>query len=405
MMNKKAIAAFAAGATLLAGFAMATPAFAADGGKGSGTTEVKKPTSYKEAQDAAKAAETALTKAQESQKKADEEAKAAAAAVPAQKPVDATNKVTLEQDATTKRYTVKCVDGATVKAKEDAEKYAKAFNDDLDAKAKAAAAKTAVEEAQKVLDAADAALRNFTAVPDKEDDDYSVALSADATRLQTATKKVKDAFAKANKLYGEWKSAQAKANNAAKTLADFENSHDLTGLNKADRAEHGRLQKAATDAQSKADTLKTKYDDAYSKFNDAFENVYSPAFASYKTDFYLAKDHKEALVLGYRTPEDIELLKTDFQPGVGFTGSSDEVTTPGAPAGQPGAAQPGKPGAPAAGANGAAGKGGAKTEVENKNGKDKRGNTHTGTGVGVTLTALAATMLAGMGAAVRKARH
>ena len=46
-----------------------------------------------------------------------------------------------------------------------------------------------------------------------------------------------------------------------------------------------------------------------------------------------------------------------------------------------------------------------KTEVENKNGKDKRGNTHTGTGVGVTLTALAATMLAGMGAAVRKARH
>ncbi|NSX24289.1 hypothetical protein [Gardnerella vaginalis] len=32
MMNKKAIAAFAAGATLLAGFAMATPAFA--GAKG-----------------------------------------------------------------------------------------------------------------------------------------------------------------------------------------------------------------------------------------------------------------------------------------------------------------------------------------------------------------------------------
>ena len=33
MMNKKAIAAFAAGATLLAGFAMATPAFAADAPK------------------------------------------------------------------------------------------------------------------------------------------------------------------------------------------------------------------------------------------------------------------------------------------------------------------------------------------------------------------------------------
>ena len=72
--------------------------------------------------------------------------------------------------------------------------------------------------------------------------------------------------------------------------------------------------------------------------------------------------------------------------------------------GNTGAAKPGQA-AGQAGANGAAGKAGAKTEVENKNGKNKRGNTHTGTGVGVTLTALAATMLAGMGAAVRKARH
>ena len=43
-----------------------------------------------------------------------------------------------------------------------------------------------------------------------------------------------------------------------------------------------------------------------------------------------------------------------------------------------------------------------KTEVENK--KDAKKHLP-GTGVGVTLTALAATMLAGMGAAVRKARH
>ena len=53
-----------------------------------------------------------------------------------------------------------------------------------------------------------------------------------------------------------------------------------------------------------------------------------------------------------------------------------------------------------AGANGAAG---AKTTVVEK--KKDGGKKLPATGVGVTLTALAATMLAGMGAAVRKARH
>ena len=53
------------------------------------------------------------------------------------------------------------------------------------------------------------------------------------------------------------------------------------------------------------------------------------------------------------------------------------------------------------GANGAAA--GAKTTVVEK--KKDGGKKLPGTGVGVTLTALAATMLAGMGAAVRKARH
>ena len=393
MMNKKAIAAFAAGATLLAGFAMATPAFAAD-------KTPKAPTSYKEAQDAANTAATTLETAKNTYTADEAAAKKATEAWNAAKGTPAKG---AKEDQTTHVYAQDSTVALTKDEQGKLDEFLKKQSDVKTTADKASESKTALDNAQKAYDAAVLALRGFAPVPDKEDDDYSVALSADATRLQTATKKVKDAFAKANKLYGEWKSAQAKANNAAKTLADFENSHDLTGLNKADKAEHGRLTKAATDAQSKADTLKTKYDDAYSKFDEAF-TAYSTAFASYKTDFYLAKDHKDSLVLGYRTPEDIELLKSDFQPGVGFVGSSDEVTTPGAPAGQPGAAKPGQA-AGQAGANGAAGKAGAKTEVENKNGKDKRGNTHTGTGVGVTLTALAATMLAGMGAAVRKARH
>ncbi|EPI42913.1 hypothetical protein HMPREF1586_00712, partial [Gardnerella vaginalis JCP8522] len=357
-------------------FAMATPAFAAD-------KAPKAPTSYKEAQDAANTAAATLDTAKNTYTADEAAAKKATEAWNAAKGTPAKG---AKEDQTTHVYAQDPTVALTKDEQGKLDEFLKKQSDVKTTADKASESKTALDNAQKAYDAAVLALRGFAPVPDKEDDDYSVALSADATRLQTATKKVKDAFAKANKLYGEWKSAQAKANNAAKTLADFENSHDLTGLNKADKAEHGRLTKAATDAQSKADTLKTKYDDAYSKFDEAF-TAYSTAFASYKTDFYLAKDHKDSLVLGYRTPEDIELLKSDFQPGVGFVGSSDEVTTPGAPAGQPGAAQPGKPGAPAAGANGAAGKAGAKTEVENKNGKDKRGNTHTGTGVGVTLTA------------------
>ena len=395
MMNKKAIAAFAAGATLLAGFAMATPAFAAD-------KTPKAPTSYKEAQDAANTAAATL----ESAKQAAEKTAAT------KKTADETWNQAKQNKANIKGVEEK--DGVFVKT-DNGKKLDQTADEDartafLDKQAAAKAADEAdgkaqndVKTAQKAYDAAVLALRGFAPVADKEDDDYAVQLSASATRLKTATKKLKDAFAKADKLYREQKVAQAKANNAAKTVADFENNHDMTGLSKSEKAEYGRLVKASTDAKDKADNLSTKYTEASTKFGEAL-TAYREAFAAYKTNFYAAKDHKEALVLGYSTPEDIELLDSDFQPGRGFVGSSNEVSTPGAPAGQAGAAaQPGAAAGKAGAANGAAA--GAKTEVENKKDKDKRGNTHATTGVGVTLTALAATMLAGMGAAVRKARH
>ena len=396
MMNKKAIAAFAAGATLLAGFAMATPAFAAD-------KTPKAPTSYKEAQDAANTAATTLETAKKTAKEKADAADKAKAAVPADKdkPADADG-VKLVLNDKTGKYEVK-EEGESVKpaTRANLQKYADAYNANVDAQKASKDANDALAAAQKAYDAAVLALRGFTP-DDKDDDAYSIALSAAATKLKTATAKLKDAFAKANKLYGELKAAKEKAAVATKTLADFKNAHD--DMNKRDVATLAHLQKAKDDADAAVTKLEGKFSDASGKFDDAF-TAYSEAFATYNTNFYAAKDHKDSLVLGYSTPENIELRKDYFQYGVGYVGSSDEVTTPGAPAGQPGAAQPGKPGAPAAGANGAAGKAGAKTEVENKNGKDKRGNTHTGTGVGVTLTALAATMLAGMGAAVRKARH
>ncbi|MFU0558096.1 hypothetical protein ACMZ7R_01855, partial [Gardnerella vaginalis] len=104
--------------------------------------------------------------------------------------------------------------------------------------------------------------------------------------------------------------------------------------------------------------------------------VYNAALKKYK------KDYNAAIAAGVKLPADLPQITDPLAP----------TTLPGVPGvggfvpdGQPG--KPGKPGKP---------------EVEKKKNDGKK---LPKTGVGVTLTALAATMLAGMGAAVRKARH
>ena len=383
MMNKKAIAAFAAGATLLAGFAMATPAFAAEA---KAPEAVKTPTTAdlkKQYDDAAKTLE-GMTK-------------------PADK-----DKPTKPTDAGIGDY-IKTVDGVDVlnpdkKTDVNMDLYnkAKKYTEDLAAYNKKVADYAAQDTKVKELHAQYLASlekdANTPKAQDPSDADYTAALQAASTKLQAADKSVRDAFAKANKLDGELKAAKAKASAALKAYTDFQNEHS-DDMSKRDAATLGRLQKAKEDADAAVSKLEGKVSDAKGKYDEAF-GKYDVAFGAYEKAYGDAKNHKESLVLGFVAPETAKLLRSDFQYGVGFVGSSDPFVAPGAPAGQPG-----KPGAPAAGANGAAGKAGAKTEVENKKDKDKRGNTHTGTGVGVTLTALAATMLAGMGAAVRKARH
>ena len=382
MMNKKAIAAFAAGATLLAGFAMATPAFAADSTK-------KEPTVQEQNLANAQAQLATANETLKTKKAALEKDNGDIAAYKKLYPnLNETGlKEQAEKDAADNSSANKTAAEAYKTANTNLEKDTKAVTD----------AQAAVDAAKKLVEA------NAPKGEDPSDADYTAALQATSTKLKAADKNVRDAFAKANKLYGQLKAAKAKFTAADKAVTDFNNEHS-DDMSKRDRATLGRLEKAKADAEAAKDKLQNKFDEADGKLTEAF-GKYNTAFADYADAYGKAKDHKEALVLGFSAPEAVKLLDTDFQYGVGYVGSSDEVTNPGAPAGQPGAAQPGKPGAPAAGANGAAGKAGSKTEVENKNGKDKRGNTHTGTGVGVTLTALAATMLAGMGAAVRKARH
>ena len=384
MMNKKAIAAFAAGATLLAGFAMATPAFAAEA---KAPEAVKTPTTAdlnKQYEDA-KAAFDKMTKPDEKKDK------------PAV-PTDAEVFACLKDENGTKVLDESKKTTAKADKYEAAQKYANdlaTYNKNV---------KDYNEQEQKVKDLHAqylASLEKDAKTPkaeDPSDADYTAALQAASTKLQAADKSVRDAFAKANKLDGELKAAKAKASAALKAYTDFQNEHS-DDMSKRDAATLGRLQKAKEDADAAVSKLEGKVSDAKGKYDEAF-GKYDVAFGAYEKAYGDAKNHKESLVLGFVAPETAKLLRSDFQYGVGFVGSSDPFVAPGAPAGQPG-----KPGAPAAGANGAAGKAGAKTEVENKKDKDKRGNTHTGTGVGVTLTALAATMLAGMGAAVRKARH
>ncbi|WP_421778598.1 hypothetical protein HXT36_03690 [Gardnerella sp. DNF01144] len=385
MMNKKAIAAFAAGATLLAGFAMATPAFAADAPKTPEAAKTPTTADLKKQYDEANKTLKGMTKPDEKK----------------DKPADVTDpKVVacLKDENGTKVLDTSKEKTAVASDYAAAKKYA----DDLAAYNKKV--KDYNDQEQKVNDLHAqylASLEKDANTPkgeDPSDADYTAALQAASTKLQAADKNVRDAFAKANKLDGELKAAKAKASAALKAYTDFQNEHS-DDMSKRDAATLGRLQKAKEDADAAVSKLEGKVSDAKGKYDEAF-GKYDVAFGAYEKAYGDAKNHKESLVLGFVAPETAKLLRSDFQYGVGFVGSSDPFVAPGAPAGQPG-----KPGAPAAGANGAAGKAGAKTEVENKKDKDKRGNTHTGTGVGVTLTALAATMLAGMGAAVRKARH
>ena len=389
MMNKKAIAAFAAGATLLAGFAMATPVFAADKADAP-KKEEKELTPLQKAQKAVTDAEAGLKTAQEK----------VATAAAAKKTADDTWTAAKAQASTIQGVEEK--DGVYVKKDggKELEKTAdeKARTEFLNKQAAAKAADEAdanakkdVETAQAALDAARDALVKY-----KPEEKVEVAVSTlKAALVKTsadfddANGKLEKAYAKYDAAYAEVKSAQAKLDGANAALASFKTAHDE--LTKADKVELAQLEKAVKDAKEDlADAVKA-FNDAKTEFTKAFTGA-KKAWAAYKGAFKAAKAKDASLVAGYALPDDLEPLAANYQPGVSHV-------TPGSV--KPG--QAGKTGAGKQGQTGANGAAGAKTTVVEK--KKDGGKKLPGTGVGVTLTALAATMLAGMGAAVRKARH
>ena len=378
MMNKKAIAAFAAGATLLAGFAMATPAFAAVPRNVS--TEVSKDDSP-----ALQALKTVLASAYQDADNAENTLTEKKNAVPA----DVVN--FNEKDGT-----VSVKDGVNYKMDNGklAKVDGKAGTDDAVTKVNAYIDALATYNTK--LDAVKTAEKNVKDnTPEAPKASANVALAAlkDADKpLTEAQTKLDEAFGKYDAAYVAYKQAKQATADAKKALEDYKRNSD-NETPAAYHAEVARLTKAlkvADEAEKKAEKACSDAKTDFGKAKSAFEKAFNKYAAAYKAALAAKAD-----VSAFATPESLNHdFTAEYQPGEGFV--------PGAGAshaGKPGA----KPGQAAgqAGANGAAS--GAKTTVVEK--KKDGGKKLPGTGVGVTLTALAATMLAGMGAAVRKARR
>ena len=402
-MNKKAIAAFAAGATLLAGFAMATPAMAADGGANTQSQEAKK--SKADLKKELDAARTAYEAAVAAEKAADEAATKAAAALQTvgAKPADAADQSVKIEDDANGHLKVTTTDAAKVKEKEAAEKYVNAFNANVDAKA----AKTAAEQ-DKTVKATSylAAEQAYAKAPEPKaapSDDQKKAEAVEA--VKTAKLHLDDAFAAYTKDYAEYEKAKATlagkvaaqeaAEKALKAAQDALEAYNVSAKN--DSALAQRLADAVARAQAKVDfavaeTAKaTKdYDEAKAKAV-ASTDKYNKALAKYKAAY------NDAVRLGVN-PAALPAVVTSDPLAPNF----EDV--PGAAKAMNDAAS-GKLGKAAQQA--AAKKAAAKGELAAKGAKGhgKSGEKLGNAGVGVALTALAASMLAGMGAAVRKMRH
>ena len=385
-MNKKAIAAFAAGATLLAGFAMATPAFAAvprpvstDKAEGDSPALKALKDVLKAAYDAADTAEGELTT-----KKAD--VPADVASVKADNTVDLLDRV---------NYVMKDGKVAKVDGKNGDDTKLGKVNAYIDALATYNTKLAAVADAEKNV-------KDNTPKVEPSKDAKRVALAKldeAKDKLDKAQEAKDKAFAEADAAFTAKHEAENGLKSAQRALKDYQDENAKDKGSRAYNAEVARLNKEIKEAQEALSAAAAKFTDADKAFKEA-AGKFAKALTEYAGAYKNAQNSK-ADVSAYATPASLAPLSTDYKYGTNFVPSATvQPGKPGAKPGKPGSAQPGKAGA----ANGAAAAG-AKAEVDTKNGKDKRGNAHATTGVGVTLTALAATMLAGMGAAVRKARH
>ena len=455
MMNKKAIAAFAAGATLLAGFAMATPAMAAK----VPATDTERTQLAQEAEQrglgfVANNIRTSKTSSYQELKamlqKAEDEQDAAESHRLLDYPNDTLNNSSAEGVAAEARK--RGIANPTVDefqpdllaqyAGTRAEKLGKAYNDLLDGKiteAQYQAVKKAVfgssEYTEDSLDSKQDDKqapkkddkKDDTTTPDQKIKDLGKLNLSDAAKKKLAVHyvyKAKLALDEADNNLAEKKAdyaakrktlletmtelaaRKAAAEKANQDLTDFlasgeNNSAKETALRDALNRAHAHEQRAF-DAEQKAEA----------EFNAARDAAFA-AVAAYNKALAEYKDaYNDAVRLGVNPaalPPVVtsDPLAADF-PAVPGTKQiyADALNGKFGPAAQASAKKTEVAKAQAA-APAAAGKAAAKGELAAKggNGHGKAGEKLGNAGVGVALTALAASMLAGMGAAVRKMRH
>ncbi len=450
-MNKKAIAAFAAGATLLAGFAMATPAMAEslipmynqDNGfaeVSDGTdASVLKATIEQDKQEI-KAAEDWNDKISSASTAAEDQH--ATVTVDGVVPADSSQathvlvlgkdgklSVVVKADAVTQDQ-VYALYAAAEKAEAAVDAAKKKLADDEAALAKLESKKETPKKDDKKQDKKDDK-KDDTTTPDEKIKDlgklnlsdaakkklaahyvYKAKLALDEADNNLAEKKA-DYAAKRKTLLDtmtELAARKAAAEKANQDLTDFlasgeNNSAKETALRDALNRAHAHEQRAF-DAEQKAEA----------EFNAARDAAFA-AVAAYNKALAEYKDaYNDAVRLGVNPaalPPVVtsDPLAADF-PAVPGTKQiyADALNGKFGPAAQASAkkteAAKAQAAAPAA-AGAAAGKAAAaKGELaKGGNGHGKAGEKLGNAGVGVALTALAASMLAGMGAAVRKMRH
>ena len=468
MMNKKAIAAFAAGATLLSGMAFAVPAFAAEGPK----------------QETCKVDQTKVDAAQAKVDEATAAEHTAAANVrKAQAKVNAANaqytavkKLNKDSEEAAAKYTLATTTDANKYSQDQKDGFKKAKDDAAAALAKGlkdaykaitgedaqdgvankhyaaladvqAARNTASDELEAANDALTAAKAELTSAqadlakaeckttpapapqPGPQNPPVTPAQPGSKTEAikNVLAKKVdvdaaehnfaekKEAYAKAaatlTAAKAELDAAEHDAAVAAQNLSDFEAS----GVN--DSAKLQSLKEAVARADAHVVRTTTAFNKALADFNDA-KTADLAAQAAYNA----AKDaydeaYNAAIKLGVNPallpsvtaidplspafPQLAQAQKIYADALAGKFGAAAQKTVQKAEA-KAQAAAPAAAGAAAGKAGAAAAKG---ELAKGGNGHGKAGEKLGNAGVGVALTALAASMLAGMGAAVRKMRH
>ncbi|UQA81843.1 hypothetical protein [Gardnerella vaginalis] len=439
MMNKKAIAAFAAGATLLAGFAMATPAMAESlipmYNQNNGFAEVSDGTdasvlkaTIEQDKQEIKAAEDWNDKV--SSAYANANTNTATVTVDGVVPADSSQathvlvlgndgklSVVVEANAVTQAQ-VDALMAAANKAEAAVDAAKKKLADDEAALAKLESKKVTPKKDDK---------KDDTTTPDQKIKDLGKLNLSDAAKKKLAVHyvyKAKLALDEADNNLAEKKAdyaakrktlletmtelaaRKAAAEKANQDLTDFlasgeNNSAKETALRDALNRAHAHEQRAF-DAEQKAEA----------EFNAARDAAFA-AVAAYNKALAEYKDaYNDAVRLGVNPaalPPVVtsDPLAADF-PAVPGTKQiyADALNGKFGPAAQASAKKTEVAKAQAA-APAAAGKTAAKGELAAKggNGHGKAGEKLGNAGVGVALTALAASMLAGMGAAVRKMRH